>query len=658
MSTTTTRKIQIASIGIVTAIWCTRLLAVEQQPAAVKVTTAQSKPIYPEDVFRNLRLAHADGASTFVFEKELDDLIDASGGGACASAAGINALQALRVMAGRQPLQNPHKAALAAFVNQKELLKGRVSNEQFVRLLQYYSSYSDSAGFRIDVQSASNSPYASGGQLWPASGPDLEPASEQLTILSYTVTEKNGFVPGRHFVLLQQRRKNEVTVLDPNNPVGERRYILEFRAAENGTFDRIYLLQPAGTPVRDRTYELNTVFRITLSDLLSVSKTSKPSPITIGSIKQSIDRTAAELRGKESGVSPTFISPRLWREKTASDGLPGLDLPVELGGSAWSSAKMLEVFRHAGRHNLNFRDVVGGAHVRPLLNSTNPGVLDVVRQVIRGEAYIAIAMTEPEVGSNFRSITSSATKVDGGYLLTGEKRYVARLKQATHVIVFTQAATGKVRELSAFLLPMNSKGLEHVPLEAHGLLGNSFGGIKFKDLFVPSSHLIGEDGKGVSIFTNHFRYWRLMQVATAIGTGEGALDQMQDRLKTREAYGAPIGRFTHLQQGLGQSTIELEMALSLARRAATLIDEGNITEADRLISGLKAEGVEISLRAVDTAVRAYGGEGYSNRVDLGDRLRDLNGLRIADGTTDVMRMDVVRRTYGQEFWEMGVRSGD
>jgi alkylation response protein AidB-like acyl-CoA dehydrogenase len=205
-----------------------------------------------------------------------------------------------------------------------------------------------------------------------------------------------------------------------------------------------------------------------------------------------------------------------------------------------------------------------------------------------------------------------------------------------------------------FVLPINTPGLKKVTLEAHGLKGNSYGGLVFKDLFVPQDQLIGQDGEGLDIFFEHFLYWRLMQTAAAIGTGEQALDQMAERIKTREAFGGPIGRFTHLQQALGQHKTELLMAYALAKEVAELIDRGEYRQARPLINGLKAEGVEISLKAVDAATRAFGGEGYSTRVDLGDRLRDLNGLRIADGTTDVMRMDVVRRTYGEEFWEMAV----
>jgi alkylation response protein AidB-like acyl-CoA dehydrogenase len=173
-------------------------------------------------------------------------------------------------------------------------------------------------------------------------------------------------------------------------------------------------------------------------------------------------------------------------------------------------------------------------------------------------------------------------------------------------------------------------------------------------MFVSRENMLGEDGTGGAIFTKHFQYWRLMQAAAAIGCGEAALDQMADRLTKRKAFGAPIGRFSHLQQPLGENLTKLRMALALAREAAQMLDRGENDAATPLIDGLKAEGVEIALAACDAAMRAHGALGYSRDVDLGDRVRDLMGLRIADGTTDVMRMNVVKETYGSDLWKLSV----
>lgn len=611
----------------------------------------------PSAIVGSLRELHVQGDGTFVVQDELDRLIDKKGGGACASAVAIDLLQALRVMNDQKPLANPHKAVLEAFKKYPVLLKGRVSNESLVKLLTLYGQHLECARTDIQVECAPKSFYSTETPMWSrTAGPDLTIQPGRLSIVSYTVTQQDGRVMGRHFVILQTQSNDVVTVLDPASPLKDRRYVLKYERNEQGECEHIYLNQPVDAPARTATFELNSVFKVSLKRDAKQAQSHEKTQLSLDEIKRRIDETAAVLRGADVTPSPQFLSPIEWRRRTAQFGLPALDLPTQYGGSEWPAERMVDIFRHAGRHNLNFRDVVGGAHVRPLLRSSHPKVQAVVRQIASGNGYMAIAMTEPTAGSDFHSIKSYAEKVDGGYLLTGEKRYVARLEQASHVVLFARAASGKSRSLSAFLIPMSDSALKLVHLQAHGLTGNSFGGIKFEKLFVPDYHLLGNDGDGEDIFTEHFRYWRLMQVAAALGTAEQALEQMAQRLKTREAYGAPIGRFTHLQQALGQHTTELQMAYSLTKEAARLYDSRQFKELDLLVSGLKAEGVEIALEAVDAAVRSFGGEGYSDRVDLGDRLRDLNGLRIADGTTDVMRMVVVAKKFGPEFWNMAIRN--
>ena len=137
---------------------------------------------------------------------------------------------------------------------------------------------------------------------------------------------------------------------------------------------------------------------------------------------------------------------------------------------------MIEIFRHAGRYHLNYRDVVGGGHVRPLLKSKNPELTEIVKKIATGQAYMAIAITESEAGSDVPSIRSTAKKVEGGYLLSGKKRINARLKQAAHVILFTQSASHSPGKLSAFVVPIPTAGLTIQHLSVHGPTGNSHQG--------------------------------------------------------------------------------------------------------------------------------------------------------------------------------------
>jgi alkylation response protein AidB-like acyl-CoA dehydrogenase len=411
----------------------------------------------------------------------------------------------------------------------------------------------------------------------------------------------------------------------------------------------VFFHSPAGFDKSNQTYELNTIFTIRLIN--KQPGVAQKEDVSVNRIKEQIDQLANLLREQGDLTNPTA-----WRQHGAAFGLPGLDLPIEVGGSGWSTVDMLEIFRHAGKHNLNLRDVVGAAHGRPLAKSNSAYAKRVLNDIVAGNAYVAVAITEPEAGSDMRAMESRATKVGDGFSLSGQKLWNARLRQATHVVLYTLASSGKPGARTAFLLPIDHPGLQIVDEYAHGLTGNSFGGLKFNDMFVASEYVLGEDGDGGVIFNEHFTYWRLMQSAAAIGCGEAALEQMAKRIQERHAYGGPIGRFTHLQQPLGENTTKLQMAMALAREAAELIDQGKYDVASPLVNGIKAEGVEIALAASDAAMRAHGAMGYSRQVDLGDRVRDLMGLRIADGTTDVMRMEVVRSAYGSDLWRMAIRS--
>lgn len=596
-----------------------------------------------------LQECQTGGRDAFVIQGDLDPIIRQGGGGACATAAVIDAIQTLRVMVGEEPLPNPHRATLELIGEQEDLLNGRVDDIQLKQAIETAACrHLPKWNVRVDIHPSPNRPLGVVGEPWvPDTGPDLTTRGGQLKIVTYWVTTKEGETLGRHFVLVKSRHDDELTVVDPAKPQKDHRYSLVRR--DDPIHGRRVLLVPPAEIATTLTYELDTVFDLCVERVESGGR----APETVGELRSEIDRAAEALRATGS-----LRSPRAWRSTTAAFGLPGLDLPKNLGGSAWSATPTLEVFIHAGRHDLNCRDVVGGAHVRPLLRSSAPKVQEIVRTIASGKGYMAIAMTEPTTGSDFRNIKSVARKVDGGYVLNGEKRYVARLEQATHAIIFTQPAHGRQQGLSAFVVDINADGLERYSFEAHGLKGNSFGGLRIKDVRVEEWQMIGADGEGDTIFEDHFRYWRLMQAGAAIGTAERALELMAERLVSREAFGGPIGRFSHLQQALGQHVTELRMAKALAREAAAMLDNGDGKEADGIINGLKAEAVEIALASVDSAMRAFEAEGYSDRVDLGDRLQDLQGLRIADGTTDVMRMSVVAKSFGEigeRLWRIGVR---
>lgn len=632
---------------------CVSLFAHQVVAAAQDSQTelGAAKPLLiPELALDRLQAQHNDTTPLLVSQEELDQLIHQDGGGACPIAACLIAEQSLRSMMGLALDLHPHRTALRLFQEKPELKEGRISNHRFVELLAFLCKDLDETPVAITTVSAPTSDYETTGTRWTQTdGPDLSVAAGQIKILAYTVTTASGTVRGRHFVLLQKNEANQISFVNPGKPTKDYTFSVEYRGDSTGPKRQVFFHSPAGVDKTNQTYELNTIFTIRL--ITEQPGNAGQGNKSVNQIKEKIDRLANQLRDQDNNINPIA-----WRKHGAEFGLPALDLPTEVGGSGWSTVDMLELFRHAGKQNLNLRDVVGAAHGRPLAKSNSVYAKRVLNDIVAGKAYVAVAITEPETGSDMKAMQSRATRVGDGFVLNGQKLWNARLRQATHVVLYTLAANDKPGARTAFLLPIDHPGLQIVDEYAHGLTGNSFGGLKFNDMFVAPEYVLGEDGDGGIIFNEHFTYWRLMQSAAAIGCGEAALEQMAKRIQERHAYGGPIGRFTHLQQPLGENTTKLQMAMALAREAAELIDQGKYDVASPLVNGIKAEGVEIALAASDAAMRAHGALGYSRQVDLGDRVRDLMGLRIADGTTDVMRMEVVRSAYGSDLWRMAIRS--
>ncbi|MCA9125066.1 MAG: acyl-CoA dehydrogenase [Planctomycetaceae bacterium] len=605
-----------------------------------------SSPTY---AIRSIQDVHSSQTPVIVRQGELDALINPDGGGACPISAALIAMQTLRSMAGQPLHPQPHYYALELFQKHSELKEGRISNDRFVNLIGWVSEEINGYDLQVDVVSAKNSIHSKSGPFWSdEDGPDLAIKGGELSILAYTVTSADGIVLGRHFVLLKELGETLVRVLNPSKPMKDYQFNVEKRDLPSGRYKRVFLESPGRLSESSLVLELNTVFKVRL--VRSEAEPASASPLTVNQVKTAIDELAEQLR-----TEGKLTSPREWRRRGVAFGLPGLDLPESVGGSGWNAQQMLEIFRHAGRYNLNMRDVVGAAHGRPAVKMDSTIAVDALKKLVEGDAYFAVAITEEDAGTDTKSMQSRAVRDGDGFRLTGSKLWNARLRQATHVVLYTTSAAGSPDARSAFLLPIDHPGLEIVDRYAHGLTGNSFGGLKFDNMYVGSEYLIGKDGDGGNLFDEHFLYWRLMQAASAIGCGERALEIMAERIRQRHVFGGPIGRFTHLQQPIGENLTKLRMALSLAREAARLFDRGDLDAAEPLVNGIKAEGVEIALAACDAAMRAHGALGYSREVDLGDRVRDLMGLRIADGTTDVMRMTVVREKYGFDLWEMSVR---
>ena len=352
-------------------------------------------------------------------------------------------------------------------------------------------------------------------------------------------------------------------------------------------------------------------------------------------------------------IKTTKLSnPIYWRQCLPE--ICSLDIPKRLGGKGFLYKEMGEVFLKLGYVDLNLRDVPGGGHGLILSLAKQEKFDHVLFELSKGNKFIAIAITEENAGSDLHGMTTIAYYQDNGfYKINGSKCYVARLKECTDIIVLCRTnRLGFENKLSAFLIPIDSKGITIEKIESSGLNAVSWGKINFNDVLVPANQIIGKENEGLKLFTKHFTYWRLYMAAACLGSARYTFDKAIEYLKRRKAFGNYIGRFNHFHQELAIHVSKLHSCYLLIQNSLERLDNKKPAVIDACIA--KVEAVETSIDTISWAMNVFGARGYSMQEQLSKRLNDLYGMRIADGTRDVLRSQIARSIIGEKLYELSL----
>jgi acyl-CoA dehydrogenase len=259
-------------------------------------------------------------------------------------------------------------------------------------------------------------------------------------------------------------------------------------------------------------------------------------------------------------------------------------------------------------------------------------------EVLRGERIGAFALTEPEAGSDIASMRCLATKVDGGYRLSGEKIYISNVGIANHYIVFANASPSEGRRgISAFVVPANSPGLteEALALSAAHPLGR----LVFDDCFVPEAALVGGLGGGFKLALQTLDTFRVTVGAAAIGMGRRALTETIARVRTRHQFGKSLAEQPVVQTKLADMATDLDAARLLVYRAAFEKDQGRPRERLSQVAAMaKLFATEAASRVIDEAVQLHGGSGVLSGSVVEALSREVRPLRIYEGTSEIQRL--------------------
>lgn len=265
-----------------------------------------------------------------------------------------------------------------------------------------------------------------------------------------------------------------------------------------------------------------------------------------------------------------------------------------------------------------------------------------LRGFCRPEGLAAFAISEANAGSDIASAQTRAVKVDGGYRITGSKMWITNGLHGRWFLVLVRTDLNAIRNgLSAVLIDGNEVGVERDEIHGKmGIRGSETVVLHLNDVFVPTSHLLGNEGQGMKVCLSALDEGRIGIASQALGIAEACLDQMVSYAKQREQFRQPIGRFQAIQNMICDSAVEIEASRLLIDRAAWLVDDGRRSPTASSMAKLYAS--EAANRIAYRAVQVHGGTGYVKECRVEQLYRDARITTIYEGTSEIQRQVIAQ----------------
>jgi acyl-CoA dehydrogenase len=356
---------------------------------------------------------------------------------------------------------------------------------------------------------------------------------------------------------------------------------------------------------------------------------------------------AQEVEPNAAAWDEAGFVPREALLKMGSLGWLGLRYPPEFGGAG---ADMLAsvVFQEALS-----RSTSGGFVVTVLVHTdmasphlAHAGSREQKRRwlpaICRGECITAVAVTEPDAGSDVASIRTSAVRDGANYVIDGAKLFITNGVHAD--LYFVAARTGErgARGLSIFAVEKGTPGLRvSRALKKQGWLASDTAELAFERCRVPATNLIGGENEGFYAIMRNFQTERIALAAMAVGHCLTALDLAYRYVTQRQAFGAPLWEKQAIRQRLAMLAAKVEAARQLMYHCAWQVDQG--VDNVREVSMLKALTGELANEVMYDCQQFHGGMGYMRESPIERLVRDARILSIGGGATEVMLEEVARR---------------
>ncbi|MFC4258995.1 isovaleryl-CoA dehydrogenase [Marinobacter lacisalsi] len=338
----------------------------------------------------------------------------------------------------------------------------------------------------------------------------------------------------------------------------------------------------------------------------------------------------------------------LW-PKLGDMGLLGMTVGEEYGGSDMGYLAhviaMEEISRASASIGLSY-----GAHSNLCVNQIHRNGTDAQKQqylpkLVSGEHIGALAMSEPNAGSDVVSMKLRADRKGDRFILNGSKMWITNGPDAhTYVIYARTAPQGGPRGITAFLLERDWKGFSRGPkLDKLGMRGSNTCELIFEDVEVPENNILGKENEGVKVLMSGLDYERVVLSGGPTGIMLACLDAVIPYVHERKQFDQPIGEFQLIQGKLADMYTELAASRAYLYAVAQACDRGETTRKDA--AGAILYTSERATKMALEAIQILGGNGYINDYPTGRLLRDAKLYEIGAGTQEVRRMLIGRELF-------------
>jgi acyl-CoA dehydrogenase len=360
------------------------------------------------------------------------------------------------------------------------------------------------------------------------------------------------------------------------------------------------------------------------------------------------DFAAREIRPISLAVdeADTEMPWGIWRT-AAGLGLTSFMLPQEYGGGGMTDCLTASVVQEELSHGcagIGNLITSNGFFAEPVVALGDEGQRQRwLAPLAGGDPPLgALAITEPESGSDAASIRTSARRADGGYVLSGQKAWTSNGGVATFYVIFATVEPGSgYRGITAFVVERGDEGFAcGSPIRKMGQRAIPNTELFLDDVFVPDDRRLGEEGMGFRGLMQTFDRSRVTLAASATGLARAALEFAVDYAKQRVQFGKPIAEHQAVAFRLADMALRVDASRLLTWRAAGMLDRGENATTQAAMAKLHAS--EAAMWCTWAAVQTLGGWGYSREYPVEKWMRDAKLEEIEEGTSDIQRLIISR----------------